>query len=67
MKKFLLSLILLSASSFAIDLSQLNEPMPLEGRLSNTDKVESKKIKVIKKEEKITKEAQIESTKKETL
>jgi len=67
MKKILLSLVLLSTNVFALDLSQLNEPMPLEGRLSNTDKVESRKVEIIKKEEKITKEAQVEPTKKETL
>jgi len=51
MKKILLSLVLLSTNVFALDLSQLNEPMPLEGRLSNTDKVESRKVEVIKKQE----------------
>lgn len=51
MKKFLLSLILLSTTALAYDLSQLSEPKPLEGRLSNTDKVESRKIEHIKKEE----------------
>ena len=52
MKKILLSLCLLSSTVFALDLSELKKPKPLEGRLSNTDKVESiKEIKVIKKEE----------------
>lgn len=51
MKKILLSLILLSTTTFAYDLSQLSEPKPLEGRLSNTDKVESRKIEHIKKDE----------------
>lgn len=51
MKKLLLSLILLSTTALAYDLSQLSEPKPLEGRLSNTDKVESRKIEHTKKEE----------------
>jgi len=40
---------LLFLKSYALDLSQLNEPKPFEGRLSNTDKVESN----LKKEENI--------------
>ena len=51
MKKILLSLLLLSSCAFAIDLSQLKEPMPLEGRMSNTDKVESRKTKINQVEE----------------
>ena len=55
MKKALLCLALISSNVFALDLSQLSKPMPLEGRLSNTDKVESRKIKqadkIVKKEE----------------
>ena len=45
MKKILLCLMLITTSAFAIDLSQLSKPMPLEGRLSNTDKVESRRKK----------------------
>lgn len=64
MKRFLLSLILLNTCTFALDLSQLSEPKPLEGRLSNSAKVEARKIKteiktkeqkaqIIQKEEKV--------------
>ena len=42
----------LSSLSFAYDLSQLSQPMPLEGRLSNTNKVESRRIKTVSSEEK---------------
>jgi len=51
MKKILLSLIFLANAVFAINLDELTEPKPLEGRLSNTDKVESRKVEVIKKQE----------------
>lgn len=61
MRKILLSLALLSASVYALDLSQLNEPKPLEGRLSNTDKVESRKIEIKKEEPKKEQKAQIET------
>ena len=52
MKKLLLVTFLLSTYCFAIDLSQLNEPKLPEGRLSNTDKVESRRVQKIIKEEK---------------
>ena len=45
MKKLLLSIVLLNSLVFAIDLSQLSEPKPLEGRLSNSTKVEARKEK----------------------
>lgn len=61
MRKILLSLALLSASVYALDLNQLNEPKPLEGRLSNTDKVESRKIEIKPKQEQ---KAQIETIEK---
>jgi len=51
MKKILLSLIFLANAVFAINLDELTEPKPLEGRLSNTDKVESRKVETIKKQE----------------
>lgn len=51
MKKILLCLALISSNVFAIDLNQLSAPLPLEGRLSNTDKVESRRIKEKLKEE----------------
>ena len=45
MKKLLLILLLLLFNySFAISLNELKEPRPIEGRLSNTDKPEIKKI-----------------------
>lgn len=44
MRKSLVAfLMFLSVSAFALDLSELSEPKPLEGRLSNTDKVETAK------------------------
>lgn len=52
MRKLILFALLMSSISFALDLNQLSEPRPLEGRLSNTDKVEARKIKIISKEEK---------------
>lgn len=65
MKKIFLILFSLSLCSFALDLSELKEPKPLEGRLSNTDKVESRKIeKITKKEEKAQNKSNI---KKETI
>lgn len=67
MKKFLLSLILISSSVFALDLSQLSEPMPLEGRLSNTDKVESRKIKDIKQDKKEEQKAQLVANEKQNV
>ena len=49
-KRILFSLtVLFFSCSFAIDLSDLSEPMPLEGRLSNTDKVEPRKEDLHKK------------------
>ena len=62
MRKILLCLLLISSNALAIDLSQLTEPKPIEGRLSNTDKVESRKVKEIIKEEK---KAQLVSVKKQ--
>ena len=59
MRKFFLCLILISTNVFALDLSQLSKPMPLEGRLSNTDKVESRRIKETKEKEKEEQKAQI--------
>lgn len=41
MIKKILIIFLLTLTSYGIDLSQLNEPKPFEGRLSNTDKVET--------------------------
>ena len=55
-------MLLISSNALAIDLSQLTEPKPIEGRLSNTDKVESRKVKEIIKEEK---KAQLVSVKKQ--
>ena len=52
MRKLILFALLMSSISFALDLNQLSKPRPLEGRLSNTDKVEARKIKIISKEEK---------------
>ena len=49
MKKILAILALLSLNSYAVQLSDLTQPMPLEGRLSNTDKVESRTIKIEQK------------------
>ncbi len=49
MKKTLAVLALLSMNVYAVQLSDLIEPMPLEGRLSNTDKVESRTIKIEQK------------------
>lgn len=51
MKKFLLTILFLNSLCYALDLSILNEPKPLEGRLSNTDKTESKQPKEQKQEE----------------
>ena len=62
MRKILLCLLLISSNVLAIDLSQLTEPKPIEGRLSNTDKVESRKAKEATKEEK---KAQLVSVKKQ--
>ena len=42
---------MLSSCAFALDLNQLKEPRPLEGRMSNTDKVESRKTKLNQVEE----------------
>ena len=42
-KKTLLFIFLIIQTSFALTLDEVNNPMPLEGRLSNTDKVESNK------------------------
>lgn len=61
MIKKILVVFLLISNVHAFDLSQLNEPKPLEGRLSNTDKVESSKV--IKKENEIQ-NAQITSINK---
>ena len=47
-KKILLFCLLLTQASFALTLDEINLPRPLEGRMSNTDKVESNKD--IKKE-----------------
>ena len=63
MKKILAILALLSLNSYAIQLSDLTEPMPLEGRLSNTDKVESRTIKIEQKIEQ--RKAELISEKKE--
>lgn len=49
MIKKILPLLLLTLSCQAITLNELTEPMPLEGRLSNTDKVESRTIKIEQK------------------
>ncbi|MBR5304334.1 MAG: hypothetical protein IKU37_05860 [Candidatus Gastranaerophilales bacterium] len=62
MRKVFLCLLLISSNVLAIDLSQLTEPKPIEGRLSNTDKVESRKVKEATKEEK---KAQLVSVKKQ--
>ncbi|MBQ3102614.1 MAG: hypothetical protein IJB79_09270 [Candidatus Gastranaerophilales bacterium] len=51
MKKFLLNILFLNSFCYAINVSDLVEPMPLEGRLSNTNKVESRKVQVVKKDE----------------
>lgn len=61
MIKKILIIFLLVSNVYALDLSQLNEPKPLEGRLSNTDKVESSRV--LKKENEIQ-NAQITSTNK---
>lgn len=45
MKKLLLSVILLNSIVFALDLSQLSEPKPLEGRMGNSNKVEARKAR----------------------
>lgn len=47
-KKILLFCLFLTQASFALTLDEINLPRPLEGRMSNTDKVESNKD--IKKE-----------------
>ena len=63
MKRFLISLIMLSSCVFALDLNQLKEPRPLEGRMSNTDKVESRKTKLNQVEEqKVQTQAQENNT-----
>lgn len=49
MKKILAIIALLTLNSYAVQLSDLTQPMPLEGRLSNTDKVESRTIKIEQK------------------
>ena len=49
MKKLLAIFALLSLNAYALNVSDLIEPMPLEGRLSNTDKVESRTIKIEQK------------------
>lgn len=68
MKKIFLILFSLTLSSFALDLNELNEPKPLEGRLSNTDKVESRKIEKTTRKDEEEKKAQIKpSIKKETI
>lgn len=59
MKKFILALFLLTSYSFALDLSQLNEPKPPEGRLSHTDKVEPRKNLQEKNQKKAQEKAQI--------
>ena len=51
MKKILISF-LLSSITFALTLDELQEPMPLQGRLSNTDKVEVKLAPVSTNEQK---------------
>ena len=49
MKKLLAVFAFLSLNAFAIDLSDLTAPMPWVGTLSNTDKVESRTIKIEQK------------------
>ena len=60
-KKILLTLFLLTQFSYALTIDEINSPMPLEGRLSNTDKPESNKD--IKKELKSQKAQSVQKTK----
>ncbi len=51
MKKLLILAFLINSIAFGITINDLKEPKPLEGRLSNTDKVESRRIEKITKDE----------------
>ena len=64
MKKILLiNVILLSLAAYSADLSDLTSPKPFYGRISNSDKVESR---TIKKDDDIEQKAQINANKEET-
>ena len=64
MKKILLiNVILLSLAAYSADLSDLTSPKPFLGRMSNSDKVESR---TIKKDDDIEQKAQINANKEET-
>ena len=64
MKKILLiNMILLSLTAYSADLSDLTSPKPFLGRMSNSDKVESR---TIKKDDDIEQKAQINANKEET-
>ena len=51
MKKLFVIALLINSMALGITIDDLKEPKPLEGRLSNTDKVESRKVEKITNDE----------------